>query len=104
MSVKRPRGASSLQAALLSEFNAPQNTNRALLLEAERLLRRAVQNELTDRQRTCLLLYYGERRTMQEIAAALGLTRGTVSKHIRKATDRLHRALQYSALGMKILR
>ena len=52
--------------------------------EAARLLRIAIQNELTDRQRACLTLYYMEGNTMQEIAERLGTTRGNVSKRIKK--------------------
>ena len=39
--------------------------------------------------------------TMQEIADELHLTRGTVCKHLQKASARLSHALQYSALGMR---
>ena len=63
-------------------------------------LQNAIGNELTDRQRDCVQLYYGERLTMQEIADELHLTRGTVCKHLQKASARLSHALQYSALGM----
>ena len=45
-------------------------------------------------------LYYGEQLTMQEIADELHLTRGTVCKHLQKASARLSHVLQYSALGM----
>ena len=41
------------------------------------------------------------RLTMQEIADELHLTRGTVCKHLQKASARLSHALQYSALGMR---
>ena len=64
-------------------------------------LQNAIGNELTDRQRDCVQLYYGERLTMQEIADELHLTRGTVCKHLQKASARLSHALQYSALGMR---
>lgn len=101
MSAARMRGAGPRQAALLSALGG--STARSPFPEMEILLRRAIQEELTERQRTCLLLYYGDRHTMPEIADILNLTRGTVSKHIRKATDRLRRVLQYSAAGAKML-
>ena len=72
--------------------------------EAARLLRLAIQNELTERQRACLTLYYIEGHTMQEIAELLGTTRGNVSKRIKNAVERLRRALRYSAPGLKFSR
>ena len=41
---------------------------------------------------------------MQEIAERLGTTRGNVSKRIKKAVERLRRALRYSAPGLKFSR
>ena len=98
MSGYKPLSAGARQAKLLSRIGAETNKNE--LLEAQVLLRRAIGNELTDRQRDCVQLYYGKRLTMQEIADEL-LTRGTVCKHLQKASARLSRALQYSALGMR---
>ena len=101
MSGGKTRGAGPRQAALLSALG--RSTARSPFPEMEILLRRAIQEELTERQRTCLLLYYGDRRTMPEIAGILNLTCGTVSKHIRKGTDRLRRVLRYSPAGAKML-
>ena len=82
MSGYKPLSAGARQAKLLSRIGAETNKNE--LLEAQVLLRRAIGNELTDRQRDCVQLYYGERLTMQEIADELHLTRGTVCKHLQK--------------------
>ena len=83
MSGYKPLSAGARQAKLLSRIGAETNKNE--LLEAQVLLRRAIGNELT----------------MQEIADELHLTRGTVCKHLQKASARLSHALQYSALGMR---
>lgn len=80
------------------------STNRRDLEEAARLLRIAIENELTERQRVCLTLYYIEGHTMQEVADLLGTTRGNVSKRVKKAVERLRRALRYSAPGLKFSR
>ena len=69
MSGYKPLSAGARQAKLLSRIGAETNKNE--LLEAQVLLRRAIGNELTDRQ------------------------------HLQKASARLSRALQYSALGMR---
>ena len=88
------RGRRSYSSRIGAETNKMSSQRR-------KFLRRAIGNELTDRQRDCVQLYYGERLTMQEIADELHLTRGTVCKHLQKASARLSHALQYSALGMR---
>ena len=99
MSGYKPLFAGARQAKLLSRIG--EETNKNEHKEKKLFLRRANGNELTDRQRDCVQLYYGERLTMQEIADELHLTRGTVCKHLQKASARLLHALQYSALGMR---
>lgn len=85
-------------ADLLAIMNLPESTNRRQLEAAHRWLRIAMDKELTSRQRECLLLYFRDRLTMQEIGLRLGLTKGTVCKHLRKASDRLRRAAKYAPL------
>ena len=105
LSSRSPRRNALLYDALYRPAQeGAHSTNRRELEEAARLLRIAIQNELTDRQRACLTLYYMEGNTMQEIAARLGTTRGNVSKRIKKAVERLRRALRYSAPGLKFSR
>ena len=67
--------------------------------EHSRILRavmRAAKGELTERQKTCLRLRYGEGRTVCEIAAELGVAPSTVSKHLKKALARIRRVVRYS--------
>jgi RNA polymerase sigma factor (sigma-70 family) len=45
-------------------------------------LLRLIQDELTDRQRECIQLYFFEGRSQQEIADALGIGRRVVSQHL----------------------
>ena len=52
------------------------------------LLRVGIREELTDRQRTCIMRYLsGE--SVEKIAADLGLCVDTIYKHIRKAKKKL---------------
>lgn len=105
LSSRSPRRNALLYDALYRPVQeGAYSTNRRELEEAARLLRITIQNELTDRQRACLTLYYIEGNTMQEIAERLGTTRGNVSKRIKKAVERLRRALRYSAPGLKFSR
>ena len=60
-----------------------------------RALTRAARGELTGRQLDCVRLYYGEGRSVTEIASLLGVMPSTVSKHLKKARGRLLRVLEY---------
>lgn len=57
----------------------------------------ALREDVTQRQRQTLLMYYGEGRTMQEIADQLGVDKSTVSRTIKRGERRLQRCLRYGA-------
>lgn len=59
-------------------------------------LKRAMEGELTERQRDCIQLRYFEQKSVQEVAEAMGITPPTVSKHLKKARARLHKVMGYS--------
>lgn len=61
-----------------------------------RALRRAMEGELTERQRECVRLRYLEGKSVSEIAEILGVTPPTASKHLKKARGRLGRVIGYS--------
>ncbi len=61
-----------------------------------RALRRAMEGELTERQRDCIRLRYMEGKSVNEIARQLGITAGTASKHLKKARNRLGAVIGYS--------
>lgn len=59
------------------------------------ILKRAYLGELTSRQKECLYLFYGQQKKMIEIADLLQIHVSTVSRHIRKAHQRLYTILTY---------
>lgn len=59
-------------------------------------LRRAVEGELTERQKDCVRLRYLEGKSLKQTADELGVTPPTVSKHLKKARSRLGRVIGYS--------
>lgn len=59
------------------------------------ILIRAIRHELTDRQRDCITMYYLEGMKMKDIAAALKLSRSTVTRHIQSAARKLRRVASY---------
>ncbi len=80
-------------------YNDPQLTegrdNRQQLAGAKKLLRQVIQNDLTTRQKQIILLYFGKRMNMTEIANLLQVNKSTVSRTLRRALDRLEKYLRY---------
>ena len=74
--------------------NAGDNSEQMTRLR--RNLRRAREQELTQRQREMVVLYYDRGMTMPQIAERLGVSRSTVSRTLRRARDRLYRFLRYT--------
>ena len=72
-----------------------RGTNRAELERMKRILNRAIERELTPRQRDCLTLYYLSGMKMKDIAAHLGLSRSTVTRHIQAAEKNLKNIARY---------
>lgn len=54
-----------------------------------RILYSGLNGSLTERQRDCIQKYYGENKTMAEIARELSLNVSTVSRHIKAARKNL---------------
>ena len=69
--------------------------NRPERERMKRVLYRAIRHELTERQRICITMYYLEGMKMKDIAAKLGLSNSTVSRHISTATHKLRRIASY---------
>lgn len=69
--------------------------NRQQLDRLRRNLRRAMREELTDRQRQMVAMYFADGLNMTQIARALGVGVPTVSRTLRRAKARLRRLLQY---------
>ena len=58
-------------------------------------LKNIIQGELTEKQRKCVLMYYGEKRKMKDIAQILGIGIPSVSRHIKKAKLRIKKTMEY---------
>ncbi len=56
----------------------------------------AMNEELTDRQRELISLYYLEQMSMTEIAQRLGLSPSTVSRTLKRGRIRLKKYLKYN--------
>ncbi|MEG2455806.1 MAG: sigma-70 family RNA polymerase sigma factor [Oscillospiraceae bacterium] len=71
--------------------------NEGQLQRVKRNLVRALREDVTQRQRQMLLLYYAEGQNMREIGEELGVDKSTVSRTIKRGERRLHRCLRYGA-------
>ena len=63
-------------------------------------LRRAINSELTRRQRQLISRYYIEQLPMQEIADELGLHISSVSRTIKRGRERLKSSLSYGGRNL----
>ncbi len=58
-------------------------------------LNQCIRQDLTPRQRQVILLYYGNRLTMEEIGRRLGIGRSAVCRCLARGRKRLRYALRY---------
>ena len=58
---------------------------------------RALHEDVTEKQRRYMLLYYAEGLNMNEIGEREGVDKSTVSRTIRRGEERLRRCLRYGA-------
>ena len=73
---------------LMAEDNGSQ------LQQLRRNLAQALREEVTERQKQVLFLYYNQGLTMREIGAALGVDRRTVTRTKKRGEARLHSCLR----------
>lgn len=59
------------------------------------VLTKVIQNELTERQRELIKLYYYDRMDMYAIAKEKNVTHQSVTKTIARARKRIYRIMQY---------
>ena len=63
-------------------------------------VKRAIDRELTRRQRQMVYMYYLEQMRMQDIADELGLSISSVSRTIKRGRERLKSALSYGGRNL----
>lgn len=75
----------SAEFDLLVRTCANGQTNERLRASLKRALKYVVENEISERQREMILLYYYRGMNMPEIARHLGLNKSTVSRTLSRA-------------------
>lgn len=90
-------------AADMAEYSrqiSERNTNSEEYSRLKRNLLRALKEDVTDRQRQVLRLYYADGKNMREIGEILGIHKSTVSRTIKRGERRLRRCLRYGAASI----
>ena len=92
--MKKPLSLTEIEesAVVFKSFRKGGADNEEGLVNA---LRVAVREELTPAQRRVVLMYYGERMKILEIAKKERVTESAVSHRLRRARKALYRYLKY---------
>ena len=70
-------------------------TNESEIVKMKHILKQAVTNELTTRQRECVEMYFYDGMKMKEIAILLCLSPSTVTRHIKAGVKKLKNVAKY---------
>ena len=90
----RVRRASPEMAAYVRQIAGANSGEHSRL---KRNLIRAIREELTDRQRQVLQMYYVDGMTVSQVAEELGVCPSTAYRTLHRAEQRLFRCLRYGA-------
>ena len=88
----------SLYAADMAMYNrqmAADNSREVSRLK--RNLIRCLREDVTEKQRQMILMYYAEGKNMREIGEQIGIDKSSVSRTIKRGERRLQRCLRYGA-------
>lgn len=69
--------------------------NRKQLDQIKNYLSKAIDEELTDRQKQIINMFFFDGKTLTEISNVLEINKSTVSRHITRSKEKLKDALQY---------
>ena len=84
--------------AVYTELMAQDNKDQINRLK--RNLTHALRQDITQRQREYMLLYYGKSMSMEAIAQQCGVNKSTVSRTLKRGRQRLYRCLRYGAANL----
>jgi len=79
-------------AALIGDTESNNSEKHRLMLK---ILRKVIAEELTERQREMITLYYFDRANIPQIAEMLGVNRSTVSRTITRGRRNIMEKMKY---------
>lgn len=77
------------------EFTSGES-NKQQLKKIMKFMPEIIENELTEKQKLCVDLYYFKGMTLEEIASAYSVNPATVSRHLKRARTRIGKLLKYA--------
>ena len=80
--------------------NLMAEDNRDQINRLKRNLTHALRQDITERQREYMVLYYGRNMSMEAIAQQCGVNKSTVSRTLKRGRHRLYRCLRYGAANL----
>ncbi|MGN1080470.1 MAG: sigma-70 family RNA polymerase sigma factor [Acutalibacteraceae bacterium] len=81
-------------ASLNDYFSGGDNAEQ--LKRAKKMIKSAMEEELTPLQRETLTEYYFKGKTMAQIAREQGINKATVSRTVKRARENIKKVLKYS--------
>ena len=84
--------------AVYTELMAQDNKEQMNRLK--RNLTHALRQDITQRQREYMMLYYGKGMSMEAISQQFGVNKSTVSRTLKRGRQRLYRCLRYGAANL----
>lgn len=81
--------------ASIALYLSAQETDDPKRNRMMKILKTALQNELTQRQRECINMYYMENRKVKEISDIMSIKPSTVYKHLKTGLNALKKASLY---------
>lgn len=97
MSGTRYRRGKDFAADMAVYSQAMSEDNAEQMGRLRRNVMLAIQEDITPRQRECMVLYYQKGLNMRQIAELTGVDKSTVSRNIKRGESRLRRCLRYGA-------
>ena len=79
-------------AALIGDTESDNSEKHRIMLK---ILRKVISEELTERQREVITLYYFDRANIPQIAEILGVNRSTVSRTISRGSRNIMEKMKY---------
>ena len=80
--------------------NLMAEDNKDQINRLKRNLTHALRQDVTERQREYMILYYGRNMSMEAIAKQCGVNKSTVSRTLKRGRQRLYRCLRYGASSL----
>lgn len=77
-----------------------RGSNSRTITLMKQALTKAIESELTERQKQMVNEFYFNGATVTAIAQKYGLSKSTVSRHLSRSRERLKRALKYGLYPM----